>query len=451
VSFGSFIRAYWPTVAMITALTLAGAVVALMSRGPTWESKAQVLVQSERLPNGTAEPPDMLTEKTIALSQNVADRAAAMTRSAPSDFADGLDVAVKPDSHVLDISYRAGSAESAYVGASAFSRAYIDYRNQVAADAAGRTNVPHMTELITPASRPSGPATVKAPLILGLSALVGLALGFLVSVAIDRLTGRIRSEEQAAQLTRRPVLGTVSSANASALPFPGREASPAGAETFGNVAARFVQGLDGRKSGALLVTAPTGHGPSSTVALNTAAALAEAGRETVLIRLNVSGTSDFGGRDVVVTDDPDDDATPPLFDVADVEGAEKSPVRRGWAKTPLPKLYVYLVHVNGSADGDVAADLQASMTRIAGADRLVVVDGQPVLGGSLTPLVALACDATVLAVDVGRDRRDQVAAASVALAHVANVVGCILVRPNHQRPSPIKSAERRLASMLSTS
>jgi uncharacterized protein involved in exopolysaccharide biosynthesis len=210
VRLGSFIRAYWPIVGVIAALTVLGATVALLSRHPVWQSTAEVLVQSERLPNGTAEPPDMTTEKNIALSQNVADRAASLTHSAPSDFDDGLDVGVKLDSHVLTISYEADSAQSAQVGASVFSRAYVDYRNDVAADAADSSDIPPMTELITPASRPSQAATAQVPLVLGLGAIVGVGLGLLVALAIDRLTGRIRSEEQVAQLAGVPVLGTVS-------------------------------------------------------------------------------------------------------------------------------------------------------------------------------------------------------------------------------------------------
>jgi hypothetical protein len=386
----------------------------------------------------------MVTEQNIALSQNVADRAAGLAHSVPSDFDDGLDVGVKLDSHVLKISYTAATAQSAWVGASVFSRAYIDYRNEVAADAAHRSDVPPMTELITPASPPSHPATVQLPLILGLSALVGVALGFLVALVIDRLTGRIRSEEQVAQLAGLPVLGIVS----AAVPLPEQDAANGtGAEVFGHLAARFVQGLDGRESGALLVTAPTGRESSSAVALNTACALARAGRETVVIRLNVpGGAADFANeRDVVVTDGPEDESTPPLFDVTEIAPVEKAPVRQGWVRTPLPNLFVHFVKINGSADESVVADLKASIARIVRDERLVVVEGQPVLGGSLTPIVALACDATVLAIDLSRDRRDHVAMASAALRHVANVVGCLVVRPGHRRPAPGKTASTAMA------
>jgi hypothetical protein len=98
---------------------------------------------------GTAFPPEMRTEREIALLGEVVHRAAHRL-GLPADIAaQGLSVSVPIETDILNISYSASNAQDALAGAIAFTRAYITFRNSIGAPVA---------QLITPPTLPTQPS-----------------------------------------------------------------------------------------------------------------------------------------------------------------------------------------------------------------------------------------------------------------------------------------------------
>jgi polysaccharide biosynthesis transport protein len=431
----SFLRAHLLLIAFITLLTVAGALAATHRQPSKYKATATVVVHAQLLPSGGIEPADMVTEKQIALSGNVARRAVDLLPKASSDLGSGLSVSVPVDSDVLNISYTASSPRSAFIGASVYTRAYVDYRNQIATATSGRrANLHPVTQIITPVAQPTAPIAPRYPLFIGLSLVIGLGLGFATALARDRLTGRVRNAEQVQDLVGHPVLGRIS-ARARTARRGGSvlTASTApGAEVYGQVAARFLREAQGVPTATLVVTSPVNGPGKSAVALNIAAALANSGRETVLVRPNVTdaGSAEHmnGHSGVDPADRGAHAASPQMF------------------RTQMPRLSVAAVDLdhlgpgestNGAAgvagtrryhrgDTTAAPGLKRSLLELERSGRLIVVEADPLLGHQMTPLIAASADATIVVVDVYRESSRDLAQAGSVLEHADRVLGCII-------------------------
>jgi capsular exopolysaccharide synthesis family protein len=138
------------TIALTTCVVVAATVFFTLRQTPIYRATAEILVQPVQNPLSLFTPPiapDMNTEQQVATSQAVADQVL-KTMSLPvpfSELTDNLDVAVVPDTDVLQVSYSSPSPGVAAKMANAFSRAYITFRTdqvvqrlQVAADTVKR-------------------------------------------------------------------------------------------------------------------------------------------------------------------------------------------------------------------------------------------------------------------------------------------------------------------------
>jgi Mrp family chromosome partitioning ATPase/capsular polysaccharide biosynthesis protein len=422
-------------IAFITLLTVAGALAATHRQPSKYKATAAVVVHAQLLPSGGIEPADMVTEKQIALSGNVARRAADLLPGPSNDIRAGLSVSVPIDSDVLNISYTSSSARSAFIGASVYTRAYVAYRNQIASATSGaHSNLHPVTQVITPVAQPTAPIAPRYPLFIGLSLVIGLGLGFATALARDRLTGRVRNAEQIQDLVGHPVLGRISAraptARRSGSVLTGFTAP--GAEVYGQVAARFLREAQHVPTATLVVTSPVNGPGKSAVALNIAAALANSGRETVLVRPNSADGGSAERMNGSVRDDPagggSHPASPPMF------------------RTQMPRLSVAAVDLNqlgpgestnGAAGvagyrryrrGDTTAvpGLKASLLEMERSGRLIVVEADPLLGHQMTPLIAASADATIVVVDLHRESSRDLAKAGSVLEHADRVLGCII-------------------------
>ncbi len=150
-------------------------------------------------------------------------------------------------------------------------------------------------QVLENAEVPGAPVSPQVPLNLAVGLLLGLFFGGAIMVLIDALDNTIKSHDQVAAYTDRPVLGTLPSVNKSALK---------GVETFGDSAidtlahtaprSSFSEGIKTLRTNmmfmapddppkVLLMTSP-GPGEGKTLtSINMAIALAQSGEKTILI------------------------------------------------------------------------------------------------------------------------------------------------------------------------
>jgi capsular polysaccharide biosynthesis protein len=142
-------RWYAWLIVTVTVVTIVAAITIVALRSSTYSSSSSVVVKSART-SGTPFRPDMRTEQQIALSGEVASRAARQLGLPPEVALRGLSVSVPIEgSSILNISYSAATPQQALKGAVAFTRAYITYRNETGAPVA---------QLIAPPTVPTQPS-----------------------------------------------------------------------------------------------------------------------------------------------------------------------------------------------------------------------------------------------------------------------------------------------------
>jgi len=127
------------TIVVTTAIVLAATAAFTLHQTPIYRATAEVLVQPVQNPLNLYMPPtipDMNTEQQVATSQAVADEVLKATPIAipVQEMAKNLDVAVVPDTDVLEVSYSSPSPSTAAKMANAFANAYISFRTNQAVD-----------------------------------------------------------------------------------------------------------------------------------------------------------------------------------------------------------------------------------------------------------------------------------------------------------------------------
>ncbi|MGE5718783.1 MAG: hypothetical protein ACM3XQ_02780 [Nocardioidaceae bacterium] len=419
------IRTYVWLMLVCTALAVVPA-VALTTSQEVYEAHAQAVVNPTVTPSGSILAPAMPTEQEVAQSGYVTRRAAARLGLRPEDAVENLEVTVPVDAHVLDFTYTADTAREAWQGARAFSETYVVYRND------GEERL--ATRLITPASIPDEPVTPDYALIIGVALLGGLAVGFGAAYAWDRLSGRLRSVEDAGARTGLPVLAS--------LPHLSRQrvrstlaADPEMATAFSQLASRVPGLVESRKEFTLLVTGATAHAGASTIARQIAIALARMGKRVVLVCAdpNSSGIeATFGIRSV-----------PGLNDLVSGSATPEQAVH----ETAVPGLRV-LPHgsvVGGRGAAQSLDDLQLLLWTLA-SDSMVVIDAPAVTRSGSAALLGYVADKALLVVDLAHGSRSSARDAAECLAHVSGkVVGCVTnqpARPRNQRPATRATAAR---------
>lgn len=141
-----------------------------------------------------------------------------------------------------------------------------------------RASQQNTTEIVDPVVKPGAPISPQPrrnAMLAGVFALL-LAAGLLP--LLDRLDRRIRSVEQLEQAGRAPLLAGIPRAA-----FPGQRPEPQVREAFQTLRAALTSFNVDRSLATVIVTSP-GHGDGkTTVATNLAVALAQDGREVVLV------------------------------------------------------------------------------------------------------------------------------------------------------------------------
>ncbi len=418
------LRTYALLIVAVTILTIAGAVGVTLTRDAPYVSDARVVVQPERVRGGgTPLPPDMGTEREIAVSGTVA-QSAAEELDLPTDAAEeNLQVEVPVDTNVLEFSYSAATPEAALEGAQVFTRAYVDYRNGPRSDVA---------QIISPPSLPTEPTRPNLYLILALGIMVGLGLGIAIAYAWDRLSPRLRDIADVEVQTGLPVLASIPTLPAS----PGERIvvgsmqATAGAQAYGHLTARLLSLLQHYDGRSVMITSPTAGAGKTTVTLNLAVSLAAAGKDTVVISANPhdmamcvqAGVMQRPGLHELLRDEA---TLAEALRATDIDDLHVIPAG-GSTKAPLPA-------INIDRLTDVLDELRQKT-------EVVLIEGPSVLGAADTAILAEQADLTLLVVDLRRGRRADASSAVRALAHVeSRLAGCVVNDPGRKTNPPEES------------
>lgn len=421
------LRTYAWLILTATAVTLAVAAAVATSAPTTYTASSQVVVKPQ-LTEGAPIQPQMGTERAIALSGEVAEHAAERLGTSPDAARDGLSVTVMLETTVLQIEYTAATPEAAVNGALAFTNAYVDYRNA--------TGTARTAEVVTAPQLPAEGSGANLLLVLGLGGLAGIALGIGAAWAWDRATDRIRDGAELEELTGVPVLGT--------LPRWDRRAgwlAPSGpaSEAVGFLATRLDALTEGRRHGVtVVVTSPRSGSGTTTVAVNTALALASLGREVILVGADLHAPRLHESLGLA--------RAPGLLDVLDGDSTAEAALQR----TIRPNLKVLTTGQRSIGVRGLHVDhLRLALAQLV-SRAVVVVDAPPLLTAPESLILMNEADAVLLVADLGSSTRsDALDAVGLREGLPSQTAGWVLNRPLHRaRLEARRTRDRRRTTAL---
>jgi capsular polysaccharide biosynthesis protein/Mrp family chromosome partitioning ATPase len=478
-------RWYLIVLGILIGSTLAWVAVHYLPK--TYESTAAVLV-ADTGENGSVEGGrttsslNLDTEAQIVTSSVVARLAAKDLNSheEPRDLAKNASVTVPANTSVLEISYKAPTAQEARAGADAFADAYLANRQDLAekqikkqrsalqkridklgeellrvgelvtAQPIGTAQRDYQTTrrtllvrqiaginqqlvavegidadpgaIITDPQLPTKPAQPNVMILLASGLLGGLLLGLLLAFAVDRNDRRIRDRRDLERLGLEPLVPFV------VVPQAGEIASAVGsrydAEPMRVLRNSLLAQMPGHR-GSVMVAAASAGSEGSAVALNLAATLARSGLEVI-----------FASAD---------------SNVGDHRGASDSP--GGLAEVILERLNLdeALQTVDGEpglrtlspgTDGSLYSELvqserlQTVLKALALKADILVVDVSPVTQNADAQTLASQFDGVVLVASAKHTTVDDMVEAVDQLRHVsARLFGAVLARQRTQRGS----------------
>jgi capsular exopolysaccharide synthesis family protein len=418
---------------LIIAVTLAtvGAALAVSALRPiSYTSTSQVVVKPE-VTTGAPVAPDMGTERAIAMSGDVNKVAAAALGVPADEAAAGLAVAVPVETSVLEISYTAHSPEAAYKGATVFTQAYVDYRNQKTDTA--------VAQMITPPDEPLAPSGTNYPIVIGLGLILGAILGVGAALAWDRVTDRLRGVQDTQAQTGLPVLASIPALRLGGPHQVVRLEGPQtpGASAYGYLTAQLMHLIGDRSSSSVLVTSPSPAAGKTTTAVNLAIQLAGIGKDVVVVSADPRRSNLHEMFSV--------ERSPGLVEVLD----GSSSLQLAMHTSDVKGLRV-LTSGTPQTVGEVyfnLEDMKVLLGRLAKTAEIVIVDASTVLAAAEVALVANQVDMVLLVVDGRRGLRADAAAAVDALRHVrTKVVGCVINAPRKRRGRAARRAARAAKS-----
>jgi Mrp family chromosome partitioning ATPase len=274
----TLLRTHAWLVLLATVVAVGAAAAVALTRPLTYTATAEVVVSPQET-GSTALRPDMGTERAIAESGVVVDRAATALHTDSGHARQGLSVSVVLESLVLRISYSASTPPQAQDGATAFADAYVAFRNVAAADRAAT--------LVTSPALPQTGSRGSLAVFLALGLVGGLGVGAGAAWAWDRASGRLRNSEELHRLSGLTVLTRLPRWGGSGEPLP---RSGPGREAFSQLAARLTTMAGHGGSGrTVVVTAPRAAAGATTVACGVAVAMAAQGKQVVLVAASPDG------------------------------------------------------------------------------------------------------------------------------------------------------------------
>jgi polysaccharide biosynthesis transport protein len=407
-------RRWWWTLLIATWVAgLAGYIVATRIP-PTYEGRSTLLVgpiqgdlntlrASGQLALTYAELVTVKPRLEAALKQ-VGD-----TTLSPSEFGAATRVTANDTNRTLTIRVQDGSPETA----AKLSNTLAGLLTQLVEEGTGRPE--GELQILEFAEPPTSPVAPQVPLIVLLSAFVGLLSSLVFVVLLEYIGATVRSREDITRLVPVPFLGQIEGSRTPRSAGLVVDSMPASrmASSYRIVATRivFAESEIPLKS-VLVVGAQPSDGTGETAA-NLATALATAGRRTILI----DGDDIVGDASAVFGLD----RSPGLAEVVSGQiPLIEAIVRHGPELDVLPVGITAVDRVDDSVMRRIVSDLLKD-------HELVIVAGPPTLGSAESLVYARATDASVVVVDRDQTKRAALAHAVESLTLVgAEVLGVVL-------------------------
>ena len=310
------------------------------------------------------------------------------------ELASHVNVVAPPSTLIVEITANAATPELAKSIANTVSSVFSDViENQIenattptvgATDPDAETTAPVATTPvrivnIEHASLPTAPTLSNAPLLVGVGAILGLALGLVGASLRETLDRRIRGRKDVAAVTERPVLGQIR-------PDRGVKASPivmhtssqsAIAESFRGLRANVehVRSRDG--VGTFVVTAMAPRQGASLVAANLALAIADTATSVVVVDANLQAPNQAEIFDI--------DAGPGLTDLLTTKISLDEVIASG----PGENIWIVPIGSRRARSADLLATprMRKLIAELQSRFDVVIID---------TPSIGTATDATVL-------------------------------------------------------
>jgi capsular exopolysaccharide synthesis family protein len=423
----------------VVLTTLAGVAAAwLFARGlPVhYTSTAQVDVESHVVPNATLVVPNQATEKIVATSGVVVVDAARTLGVVPGLLAPHLSAGVSSTSNILSISCSMPTPRAAQRCAAATTTAYIAFRNLASSTKTARAADPLQVTLVTPADLPLTPAGTPRKILYSLGAVLGLLLGLGEIFVRDAIDGRVRDRADFEQCLGAPAVAAVPRmwrhhTNPAFVFRNAPQSRPA--EAYRYLRARLGPLLTpvGHPGTVLLVASPRPREGRTSVAVNLATALTQAGARVLLVDADLRRpalNSLFGTGD-----------TPGLTDLL----TEQSTLHDVTIPTDIPGLSLI---TTGSRDGRPADLFEVTQLARVFADMritadAIVIDTAPLLTVSDAITLARISDVIIMVADLRRTRRTSARTAAQEIKTITHstLLGIINSAPRTLPATPART------------
>jgi receptor protein-tyrosine kinase len=275
-----------------------------------------------------------------------------------------------------------------------------------------------LARVVDPALPPSTPVQPRPPLIIAVSALLGLVAGLMLALALEHFRRRVESSADVAEFTQAPVIGRLPRARRL-------QRSGAGLVWADRKLANLHEGFRALRTNvefvtkgapaSIQVTSPNPSQGKSTVVANLGVAFAQVGVETLVLDADlrrpyqhtIFGLDNSRGLSTLMAI-PDSDVEPQATGVSNL-----------WVMPsgPVPPNSTEMLHIRFER---VLEQLRRRFT-------LVLVDSPPILPVSDARLIAPHTDGVILVISSGTQKPAGLRSALDKLALVeANILGIVL-------------------------
>jgi capsular polysaccharide biosynthesis protein/Mrp family chromosome partitioning ATPase len=428
--YARMLAAHWLLVAVVGALAVLVAVLLAVTRQPSYESTATLLVVGQARDDvGDSYQGELLAQARLstyaALVTEPVVLAPVINRLGLRDDVPGLgrrvEVVVPENTTLIRLTVTDSDPSRARATAAAISRVFIGRVEAIGARGSGAPAVVP----VQPATAPSDQVPLHLVFHALLGLVVGVALGAGAAAVREYTSGRVHDAQDAEWLGQAPVRGTVPSGRRQ-----GRaRATPGEPDGAYRDVATAVAVLRRDRPGPVVFVSPAHERGTSSLVAHVAVTLARSGVRVVL-----------------VTRDPVGGGPAPVPSFVDVVAGTASLDAALRSVPGLPSLVLVRTYPDdGRAPILDVTRLGETLSALDARADLVLIDAPP-LGGSLDgPLLAASAATTLMVVRPRRTRRRDVARAVRTLRMVSSAPdGMILDRtsPSRQTWSGLASVAR---------
>lgn len=419
-------RRRWRTIAAFFLLALVASAALSAATPRTYESTAKIFISVDTGDSANAYAASLFVPSRIDSYANLATHREVMSRVigeldldlGPQQLAEKVEAVREPDTVIINVTVTDGDPRQAQEIARAESETLVNYLIEIETPE-GQTESRIIPTITDPASFEPDAVSPRVLLNLVVAALIGLLLGVAVAVARELLDNTMKSADDIERVTDAPVMGSVAADRTHAkqpLLTDIKGFSPR-SEAFRMLRTNLQYlDLDHQPKSFVITSSVAGEGKTS-VSVNLAIALAQAGRRVLLV---------------------DGDLRRPR--VANLLGLERAVglttilVGRTKLEESIQRHAASGVHflASGPTPPNPTEILQSHaakelLQRLRAAYDVVLIDAPPVLPVADAAILGTAADGVVMVIRHGKTNRDQLQASSQRIEKVgARLFGVVV-------------------------